>query len=180
MIKKVWKQWWAWDFDKEEAWYNEMAAKGYNLSYIRPFQYYFQTGTPGEYIYRQELLDHSPAHPESESYIQFMEETGAELVCTYQRWVVFRRKAEDGAFDLFSDLDSRMKQLKRVNMLLLSLAVMEFAIGLNNVWLSFAADSPFNLGCGLICLLMGVCLLCGSRRVWKMNRKLSKERNIRE
>ena len=77
MIKKVWKQWWAWDFDKEEAWYNEMAAKGYNLSYIRPFQYYFQTGTPGEYIYRQELLDHSPSHPESESYIQFMEETGA-------------------------------------------------------------------------------------------------------
>lgn len=180
MIKKVWKQWWAWDFDKEEAWYNEMAAKGYNLSYIRPFQYYFQTGTPGEYIYRQELLDHLPSHPESESYIQFMEETGVELVCTYQRWAIFRRKAEDGAFDLFSDLDSRLKHLKRVGALLLSLTLMEFAIGLNNISLSFAADSPLNFWCGLICLLLGICLLSGSRRVWKMSRKIAKERNIRE
>ena len=64
--------------------------------------------------------------------------------------------------------------------LLLSLTLMEFAIGLNNISLSFAADSPLNFWCGLICLLLGICLLSGSRRVWKMSRKIAKERNIRE
>lgn len=180
MIKRVHKLWWAWDFDKEEAWYNEMAAQGLNLIHIMPFTYLFESGTPGQYLYRQELLDHLPSHPESEAYLQFMEETGAGLVCTYYRWAVFRRKAEEGEFDLFSDLESRIRHLKRVNTLMVTLTIANILAGLNNVFLLFTAHSTVNFWLGICSLIFSVLIIIGMSRVRKAIKRLIKERNIRE
>lgn len=97
------------DFEKEEKWLNEMADKGLILTDYNFLKYSFEEGTPGEYIYRIELLNNLPAHPESRKYIRFMEETGVECVATYIRWVYFRKKKSEGEFDLYSDYDSRIK-----------------------------------------------------------------------
>ncbi len=180
MIKRIRKLWWVWDFDKEEDWYNEMAARGLNLVQILPFHYFFEPGTPGEYIYRQELLDQLPSRPESQAYIQFMEETGVEVVCTYYRWVIFRKKAEEGAFDLFSDLDSKIQHLRRINALMVPLGVLNLMAGLNNVFLSFTADSSVNFGLGILSLIIGGLITAGIVRVTKMIRRLSRERDIHE
>jgi hypothetical protein len=102
------------DFEKEEKWLNEMAAKGLNFIDYSIGRYLFEEGKPGEYIYRLELLKEIPNHAESQAYIKFMEEAGVECVDTYMRWVYFRKKAEDGAFDLYSDYASRIKQYERV------------------------------------------------------------------
>jgi hypothetical protein len=56
------------NFEKEEKWLNDMATKGLNFAYYSPFKYLFDKGTPGEYIYRIELLDEMPSHPESRVY----------------------------------------------------------------------------------------------------------------
>lgn len=37
-----------WDFEEEEKWINEMAAKGMNLQGIGFCKYVFEEGTPGE------------------------------------------------------------------------------------------------------------------------------------
>lgn len=102
------------NFEKEEKWINDLAAKGLNFIDYSFSRYLFEEGTPGEYIYRIELLDNIPTHPESKTYIKFMEETGAECVATYSRWVYFRKKASEGTFDLYSDYDSRIKHYKRI------------------------------------------------------------------
>ena len=112
-MKKVIKKLFV-NFEKEEKWINELAAKGLNLIDYSVARYLFEKGTPGEYIYRLELLDNLPNHPESKAYIKFMEETGAECVSTYMRWVYFRKKASEGTFDLYSDYDSKIKHYKRV------------------------------------------------------------------
>lgn len=62
----------AWDFEKEEKWLNEMSAKGMQLVGVGIFKYIFEEGNPGEYFYRIELLEELPTHPESISYIRFM------------------------------------------------------------------------------------------------------------
>ena len=84
------KLFWVWDFEKEEQWLNEMAAKGLALVGVGFCRYEFEDCTPGEYSFRLELLDNRPEHPESRKYISFVEETGAEQVGSYHNWVYFR------------------------------------------------------------------------------------------
>lgn len=102
------------NFEKEEKWLNEMADKGLNLTDYSFLKYTFEEGTPGEYIYRIELLNDLPTHPKSKEYIKFMEETGVECVATYVRWVFFRKKKSEGQFDLYSDYDSRIMYYKKI------------------------------------------------------------------
>lgn len=71
------------NFEKEEKWLNEMASKSLNLVDYSFGRYLFEEGTPGEYIYRIELLKEDPMHAESKAYINFMEDSGVECVATY-------------------------------------------------------------------------------------------------
>ena len=107
---------WFFDFEKEEEWLNNMAAKGWNLAASHAPKYTFEEGPPGEYIYRLTLLEHGSSHPETISYIRFMEETGAEHVSTLSNgWIYFRKKAADnGDFEIFTDTDSRIRHYKRM------------------------------------------------------------------
>ncbi|HEY5561035.1 MAG TPA: DUF2812 domain-containing protein [Clostridiaceae bacterium] len=111
-----------------------MAAKGMNfLFYSAIGRYLFEEGTPGEYIYRIELLKDSPKHPESRVYIKFMEDTGIECVATYMRWVYFRKKASEGAFDLYSDYESKIKHYKRISSLIGAAVLINLFAALLNV-----------------------------------------------
>lgn len=69
-----------WQSAEEEKWLNNMAAKGLALTGVWLFRYEFEDSEPGEWVYRMELLRHTPEHPESRKHIAFMEETGAEMV----------------------------------------------------------------------------------------------------
>ena len=118
-MKKVVHKWfWAWSFEKEEKWLNEMAAKGLVLSSVDFCKYVFEDSLPDQYNVRLELLENAPTHPESEKYIRFLEETGAEHVGSVNRWIYLRRPAEMGPFDLFSDNASRVRHLGRILSLL--------------------------------------------------------------
>lgn len=101
-------------YEREEKWLNEMSSKGMQLVYTNGFRYVFEEGTPGEYVYRLELLDHLPYSAESIAYIRFLEEAGIEHVASFMRWVYLRKKASDGPFDIYSDIDSRMKHNRRI------------------------------------------------------------------
>jgi len=111
-----------WDFEKEEHWLNTMAAKGLALTHFSWGTYRFEPSTPGQWTYRIELLPELPSQPASREYLAFMAETGARAVATYMGWVYFRRPTEDGPFELFSDLDSRIAHYKRVLVLFASVS----------------------------------------------------------
>ena len=151
MRKTVYKWFWVWQFDKEEKWLNEMAARGLALSSMHFIKYIFEETEPGEYQVRLELLDNSPNHPESERYIRFIEETGGEQVASWINWVYFRKKTADGPFELFSDNSSRIKMLNRVLSLLTTRGVMCLLAGGYNLFLYFlrnAKDSEKTKGNG--------------------------------
>ena len=57
MRKIIHKVFFAWDFDKEEKWLNELAAKGLSLIGVGLFRYEFEETLPGEYSYKLELLE---------------------------------------------------------------------------------------------------------------------------
>ena len=122
-----------WDYEKEEKWLNDMSAKGMMLTDISWCRYVFTDGHNSEYTYRIELLEHAPTHPESISYIKFMEQSGIECVATYMRWAYFRRKSSDGEFDIYTDIDSKIKHFKRINLFWMTLMFLEFFAGILNI-----------------------------------------------
>ena len=114
-MKVVMHKWfWFWDFEKEEKWLNAMSSKGLQLVGVGFCKYTFEESVADEYTYRLELMKKDSKCYDSISYIHFIEDTGAEHIATYLRWVYFRKKKSYGDFNLFSDLSSKISYMKRL------------------------------------------------------------------
>lgn len=120
------------DFESEERFLNEMSKKGWALTQYTWCKYTFEDVPKGKYIFRIELLENPVEHPKSQEYIRFMEETGAKLVSSYNRWVYFRRDAAEGEFDIYSDIDSRLKHYRRIQMFFIAVTAINLFVGLLN------------------------------------------------
>ncbi|MCL1918314.1 MAG: DUF2812 domain-containing protein [Peptococcaceae bacterium] len=130
------------DYEKEEAWLNEMSAKGLAFTSLFLFRFTFTDCKPGEYIYRTEFLRNSLRHPESQKYISFMAENGVEFMASWSSLVYFRKKAPEGSFDIYSDLDSRLAHYRRVSTCWLAVIAFWFAFALVEMMVMF---SPFHV-----------------------------------
>ena len=125
MERKIVKKWvWVWDFDREEQWLNTMAQQGWVLDKLGFCRYEFVSCEPGEYTVRLEMREHD------EGYLSFMADTGAEYVGRMMKWIYFRKKTEDGPFDIFSDVESRIGHLNRIIWMLRAVGFANLAMGL--------------------------------------------------
>jgi len=178
----VWKAYF--DFEKEEKWLNEMAAKGLNFVHYSFLRYTFEEGTPGEYIYRIELLKDMPSHPESRAYIKFMEETGVEYVDSYFRWVYFRKKAAEGPFDLYSDIDSRIKHYKRVASFVGVVGLINILAGMSNIIIGLTTRTghgfSFNIYISLLNWFVVILLVKFFVSIIKKIRNMEKDKQLYE
>ena len=155
-----------WNFEKEERWLNEMAAKGQALRHYSFVTYRFEPSRPAEWIYRIELLPDDSGKPASQEYLAFMADTGAQAVATYMRWVYFRKPSVDGPFEVFSDLDSRIAHYKRVLLMFTSLFAALLPITIVNITnISRGEMTPVILALALpaVALLLGVEALLGTQ-----------------
>ena len=139
--KTVKKWYWVWEFEKEEIWLNSMAQSGWLLDGLGFAKYHFVACEPGTYNIRLEMRDHD------EEYLEFMAETGAEYVGRMAKWIYFRKKVEDGPFDLFSDLDSRLRHLNRISGMLTIVCVLNLGVGIANSFNPYVPLGWINLLC---------------------------------
>lgn len=174
------KWFWVWEFDKEEAWLDDMAAHGLALTGVGFCTYTFEDAAPGEYAIRMELLDHGPAHSESRQYIRFLEETGAEYLGNMVRWAYFRKRAESGSFDLFSDNASRIRHLNRILLLLFAVGAVNLFAALTNLSVYCGVGTRMNLACVFLSLAMTALLAYGYYRIRCKRVRLQKEQQIFE
>ena len=160
------KWYWVWDFEKEEVWLNEMAQNGWVLDGVGFCTYHFVRCEPGEYTVRLEMHDYD------EAYLSFMADTGAEYLGRMVKWIYFRKKASEGSFDLFSDIDSRIRHLDRIGKMLFGVGMANLAIGLVNIF------NPSRLG--WINLLCCALLMYALGRIHGKKEALEKERLLHE
>lgn len=180
MRRTVHKWFWVWDFDKEEKWLNEMAAKGLSLVGVGFCRYEFEDCVPGEYAIRLERLEQQASHPESIKYLEFLEETGAEHVGTFQnQWVYLRKKKADGDFQIFSDNDSRITHLGRIIAFVTAIVVLNYFLGLYNLFLVFYWGNTINL-LGIVNLLIGILGTVGVLKLHKKKKRLQADRQLFE
>ena len=180
MIHTVRRLYFVWDFEKQMQWLNEMAEKGLHLKNVGFGRFDFEEGEPGGYVYRMEWLRYRPGSGESVSYIRFLEETGAEYVASFKHWVYFRKQTTEGAFDLFSDLDSRINHLKRLITLMLCLILLLLpAIAFNAwVWLRLR-ETPSAVMAGALTVFL-LPMTSGLYKIARQYRQLKNERILRE
>ncbi len=164
--KTVRKWFWVWSFEKEEEWLNEMAATGWVLESVGLCTYHFIRCEPEEYSVRLEM------HPYDEAYIQFMQDTGAEYIGRMMMWIYFRKKTADGSFDLFSDIDSRIRHLDRIGKMLSVIGGLNLFIGLMN------SVNPRTFG--WINLLCATVLMYALGRIHGKKETLERERTLHE
>ena len=156
-----------------------MAAKGLALVGVGFCRYDFEDCIPGEYQVRLELLENHLQHEESRKYIRFIESTGAEQVGNFFRWVYFRKRTADGPFDLYSDLESRIKHLKRIIALILPISLANLSMGLVNVGNSFATGI-WIAKVGYLNLVIGALGCMGAWKLQKKRKRLEEEAQIFE
>ena len=179
-MKKVIHKWfWIWDFDKEEKWLNEMAAKGLVLTSVGFCRYEFEDCVPGEYKICLEFLENNFSNAENEKYIEFLEETGAEHIGTFFRWAYFRKRTTEENFRLFSDNTSRIKHLTRIISFIAFLLGLNLYMGCYNLFLYFYWHNPVNLF-GIINLLIFAFGMIGLVRLLQKRRALKSEHQIFE
>lgn len=99
MKKTIFRLYYVWEWEKEEKWLNDMSRKGWQLVHATIGKFNFVSGEPNEFAYRLELLDSNIKSLESTTYLNFLKETGIEMVGKCKNWIYLRCKTADGGFE---------------------------------------------------------------------------------
>lgn len=162
------------DKDKEEAWLNEMTGKGWALTRFFLGVYTFEPCRPGQYRYRIDMPE-APGMADSDvekrEYIQFVEETGAEYVCEWFWWVIFRKETGSGEFKLYTDYESRMGLYRRIRRMFCFALMIEIMAGFTAFWSLTEVRGGFEL---CVVLLCGIVIVVFLHMIWKLTSKIKK------
>jgi len=174
------KLFFVWEHEKEEKWLNEMSAAGLQLCGVGVCTYHFEKGAPHEYVYRLEMLEKRPTHAKSVHYIRFVAETGAEHIGSVFDVVYFRKRTQGEAFEIHSDIGSRISHFSRIMLPLSFLAGVNLLNTLNmlRMWIQYGM-SVYSVA---TILTFGISLLLGYGfvRICQKTRRLKREKLLRE
>lgn len=109
--------------DKETTWINEMAAKSYALKKFFAGFYTFEKCKPGEYIYQIDFG--SKLYTVSDDYREFMAENNIEIVCLWGYWIILRKRANEGEFVLYTDVDSSIEHYTKILKMFKAVSIIE-------------------------------------------------------
>jgi hypothetical protein len=158
------------DKDKEEAFLNDMSAKGYAMKRFFLGMYTFEKCQPNEYTYRVDLISDKTVEQRNELY-DLIRDSGGELVQTWGIWAIFRKK---GNFELYTDPESQIKQFRRIRTIFLRLALMEFILSLPNWYNAIQTKEPTRIFLSLLLTLIAFIFLKQVRTCTKKITELEK------
>lgn len=170
-----------WDWEEEEQWLNEMAAQGWHfVKYNFPFRYTFEQGEPGAYQYQLQALEHRIGSKESQDYIAFLRDMNIELIDSYLFWAYLRKPGDGQPFEIFSDVESKLKHMRRFMFIpLLSLLLL-----CGNLMFGAATLLRYGgtLGMTLVVLeaVLAVLMVYGLTRMTVKYQALEKQRQLHE
>lgn len=179
MKKVVRKVYWAWQAEEEELWLNEMADEGWALCGVSWCKYVFESCEKGQYQFCLEYLANKIGHSESVRYISFIEESGAEYVGHWMKWVYFRQSTANGSFKLHSSRASKIKYLERVTGLISGIAILNLICGAANIIISLIGTSPVNM-IGIVNIILAAACYKGYKKINSKCNKLVEEQQLFE
>ena len=111
------------DKEREQDFLNGMSRQGYAMTGFFAGFYNFDKCQPGEYIYQVDITE--GMFRVSNDYREFMRDVDVEIVCLWGPWVILRKRASEGPFELYSDVESRIEHYTRIKRLFRICMVLE-------------------------------------------------------
>lgn len=111
------------DKDKETKWLNKMSEAGLSMTGFFAGFYQFDKCEPGKYVYQIDFGEKLFAV--SNDYREFMEETGVEIVQTWGYWIILRKPASEGEFQLYTDVDSSIEHYTKIRTMFKVVTILE-------------------------------------------------------
>lgn len=111
------------DKDKETEWLNKMVSEGWALQSFFAGFYKFTPCEKGEYIYQIDLGD--TLYSVSDEYRELMGELGVEIIVLWGYWIILRKRAADGPFELYTDVDSELEHYRKIRRMFKGATIIE-------------------------------------------------------
>ncbi len=131
------------DKDEETEWLNEMSKEGWALKRFFAGFYRFEQCEPGKYIYQVDFGEKLFAI--TEEYREFMEEAGVEILQPWGYWIILRKLACEGKFELYTDVDSSIEHYSKICRMFKAVLIIEFIVlfielyaGMNGALIGYA------------------------------------------
>lgn len=155
------------DKDKMSAWLNNMDRNGWQLKGFAAGWCSFEPAAAGTYDYQ---IDYMTPGIIPAAYRDLMADLSVEIVCRWGPWVVLRRPAALGPFQLYTDAASRVEHLRQVMMFFRSMACLEIICTMLLMGFSLQDRSwiLFGIGCAGLAAAIGMVV-----RVVQLRRELS-------
>ena len=131
---KIYKWWWAWNYDQIENWLEEMALQGYVLMDVKGIgtHFYFEKAKPLKCRF---CIDFQPRI--NKDYLQIIIDDGWEIYPMGFGWYVWSKVYEDQRPHLYSDYDSIIRRNNKLLILIL-LCCVPLVLGTINILSNFS------------------------------------------
>jgi len=165
------------DYEKEEAWVNDMAEQGWHLKRTMVGYFIFEKGEPGQYIYRNELVK-----GKKQDYYDFLETMNIEFVSKFGVWAYYRKKKSEGPFELFSDNSSKIKYLTSISRLFIAVTFLNLLIGFINLYMGLGESTEriLNTGVSFLNFVVVIIMCTQILKVERRKKGLQRELHIFE
>lgn len=114
------------DKDAETKWLNGMSDKGWAMTGFFAGFFTFEPCECGKYRYQVDFSSRFGAV--SNEYREFMQEAGIEIVQNWGFWVILRRLASEGKFQLYTDLESSIAHYTKIRRLFKAVTIIEIIL----------------------------------------------------
>ena len=136
------------DKDAETKWLNEMCSNGWAMTKFFAGFYWFDPCEKGKYVYQIDFRKNF-FHVDND-YREFMRDIGVEVLQPWGFWVILRKLASDGDFELYTDIDSCIEHYTKIRMMFKIACIveilcffMEFFAGISGVPIGYVFSILF-------------------------------------
>ena len=155
------------DKDEEEDWLKKMSLSGWAFKKFYLGFYTFESCEPGEYNYQIDLLDNWNGN--KADYASFMEDAGVEVISQWWRWVYLQKKIEDGPFEMYTDMESKITQYSKIMKFFKIFLAVEIICFLMEL---IATIKTGEFVFGIFTVLLAIICLAILKIVWKSKWKI--------
>lgn len=153
--------------DKETFWLNEMASQGYAMTGFFAGFYIFEKSEPGKYVYQIDFGNKLFAV--SEDYREFMNDAGVEIVQTWGYWIILRKRASEGEFQLYTDVDTTIEHYTKIRKMFKIVTIIE----LIGFFIEVAGVLSGSWVAMMYMLVIGVMIFAIMNAVYRTNCKIN-------